>query len=183
MISSFYIKNVSIVSIFFLNISCGSNEELNKKIVTTQDTTISKDSIVSHHILTEVKDTTSPKAVNLETAKNIEILSINKEMGKDSADAGFYEKCKSWSLTIIQLKKIIRKFKSISSEAQNLSYSYMPCRIKGEIKIDNIEFKYWLNAGSTLTLKNNNIELYFACSSKECKNFFLTGEDLKENIK
>ena len=41
------------MSILFLNISCGSNEESNKKIVTIHDTTISKHSIVSHPILTE----------------------------------------------------------------------------------------------------------------------------------
>ena len=127
MISCFYIRTLTIVSILFLNICCGSNQESNKKIIPVHDPIIKDSSLYDDVRLKELKDTTIPKKINidLKKAKNIEILSINKEMGKDSTDGEYYEKCKSWSLTIGQLKTVIREFKSMSSVAQDLSYSYM----------------------------------------------------------
>jgi hypothetical protein len=169
MFSSFYIKTFVLVSLLFLNICCG-NRESNKKIIAVHEM---KDSIQADSILEEI-DTTSPGAINLATAKNIEILSINKELDKNSNDEVDYSKCKSWSLTIDQLKKIIRNFKSIASEDQNYSYSYMPCGIKGKIRIDTTEFEYWLNAGATLTLRNKKTEYHFGCSGKKCRMFFIT---------
>ena len=95
----------------------------------------------------------------------------------------YYTKCKSWSLTIGQLKNIIQEFEPVSSEAQHLSYSYMSCRMEGKIEIDNKEFTYWINAGSTLILESSTgAQLYFACSNKTCEKFFLTGKDSEEEL-
>lgn len=172
MISCFYIRTLTIVGILFLNICCDSTAKPNKKIIDTHDPKINNDSILADTILTEVMDTTAPIPIDLKKAKNIEILSISSEIFKGETTDEYYEKCKSWSLTSDQLKNVIRFFRPISSELQNLSYSYMPCRMTGKIKIDNIDFNYFINAGSTLTLINRDTKLYFGCSSKECKKFF-----------
>lgn len=120
--------------------------------------------------------------IDLKKAKKIEIISLNKRMLKGDTTEDDYQKCKTWSLTINEFKKVIREFKSMSSELQYLSYSYMLCEKKGEIKIDNILFDYWLNAGSTLTMKNNDTTLYFGCPSKKCKKYFITGELTEEEL-
>jgi len=181
MISRLYFRTL-IVGNLFLNICCGTNAEQVKKIIDTNDLKIKKNSILSDTNLAEVMDTTYPKVIDLMTAKNIEILSFAKKILKGDTTDKYYKKCESWSLTSDQLKIVIRKFKPISSEVENLVYSYMACEMTGKIKIDNTEFKYWINAGSTLTLINKDTTLYFGCSSKECKRFFLTGKDLPESF-
>lgn len=116
--------------------------------------------------------------LSLNKAKHFEILSINKEINDSSAKE--YFKCKSWALNSKQIKYIIKKFVAMTSEEQYLSYSFYKCRISGEIKIDSIKYSYWLGAGGTLTLKNNSSVLYFGCSAKDCKKYFISGK-LEEN--
>jgi hypothetical protein len=148
----------------------GNMEKKNNLARTSNDSIISV--IISDKSL---KDTLPPKrkGINLETARKIAVLSISKEFRKDSS-AENYSNCKSWSLTAKQIEYIIRKFKSMTSEEQYLSYSFYQCRISGEIKIDNIMYKYWIGAGGTLTLKNNNTTLHFGCSGKKCKEYFIS---------
>jgi hypothetical protein len=124
-------------------------------------------------------DTVASLKIDLRTAKKIEILSIEKEinnnMDQDSA-------CQGWSLTREQITIVIRKFKKMSSELQYLSYSFFPCEIKGIIRIDGHEFKYYLGAGSTLTLNSGSTSFYFGCSDHGCKKYFLAGEEKKGDI-
>lgn len=67
-------------------------------------------------------------------------------------------------------------FKLISSEEQNLMYQVTPCKLVGEMEVDNRKFKYWLNAGGTLTLRSSEIAYYFGYVGKDHKNYFLSGK-------
>ena len=90
--------------------------------------------------------------------------------------------CQGWSLTREQIKAVIRKFKMMSGEVQYLSYSFFPCEIKGIIRIDGHEFKYYLGAGSTLTLNSGSTSYCFGCSDPGCKKYFLAGEEKKGDV-
>lgn len=161
-----------------VNVSCQSKSNKNNPTQTTNDSIASIITSDKH-----INDTLPPKAkeISLETARNIEVLSIDKEIKKDSS-AENYNKCKAWSLTAKQIEFIIKKFESMTSEEQYLSYSFYQCRISGEIKIDDIKYKYWIGAGGTLTLKNNDATLYFGCSGKKCKEYFISGKLTKKEI-
>jgi hypothetical protein len=153
-------------------VSCGSNSSKVKIVGSTIDST---DTISKNE--KSINDTLPGeiKPINLTTASNIKVLSVNKELKGDSTDED-YNRCKKWILTAKQIGSIIRKFKSMSSEEQYLAYSFYQCRISGEIKIDGIIYKYWMGAGGTLTLKNNNETLDFGCPGKECQKYFISGE-------
>lgn len=174
-----FLSILTLTSIFFLNIFFKSQINPDKKENTVLIPTVNNLILNDDAILKKLIDTTIPKiiSIDLKKVKKIEVLSINKEIGKDSTNVEDYEKCKSWSLTIDQLKFVIRKFVQMSSESRYLTYLYMPCNMKGEIKIDSIEFRYWIGAGSTLTLKNKDTTLYFGCPGNKCKKFFLSGKD------
>src|SRR5687768_3113478 len=92
-----------------------------------------------------------PVEIDLKNAVNIDVLSMRKDINENIDDADF-QGCSSWSLTADEIKTIIRNFESMSSEVQHYAYSYLPCRFTGTIQIDDNKFKYYLNAGSTLTL-------------------------------
>src|SRR5437870_2680920 len=146
-----------------LTISCGANSS------NTNDAETAGDSLITSSKKDKPLKDTLPKEVNevhLGTAKAIEVITAEKEMKGESA-AEDYTRCKKWTLTTKQIESIIRKFKSMSGEEQNLAYSFYQCRISGEIKIDQVRYKYWLGAGGTLTLKNGDTSLYFGFPGKE----------------
>jgi hypothetical protein len=163
----------------FLNVSCGSNNNKANIAQAAIDSTItvSKNDKQITDTLPVVK-----KAINLATVRDIEVMTVEKEIENDntSEDNG---KCKTWSLTAKQIESIIRKFKSMSSEEQYLAYSFYQCRISGEIKIDQVKYRYWIGAGGTLTLKNNDTSLYFGCADKKSEKYFISGELTEKELK
>src|SRR4030095_501501 len=178
MFNFFSITNFLTAGIVLFNISCKSNSNKNYSTHTTNDSNVSI--VISDK---QINDTvpSKMKEISLKMVRNIEVLSINKEIKGDSVEED-YSKCKSWSLTAKQIEIIIKKCESMTSEKQYLSYSFYQCRISGEIKIDDIKYKYWLGAGATLTLKNNDTTLYFGCLGKKCNEYFISGKLTKKEL-
>lgn len=161
-----------------LAVSCKSKSNNNVIIQTT------KDSNVSTTIINEQpNDTglTKSKEMNLNQIRHIKVLSINKENREDSSSED-YRPCKEWLLTTRQIEFVIAKFEQMTSEKQYLLYSFYKCQISGEIKIDSSRYKYWIGAGGTLTLKNGDTTLYYGCSDKKCKEYFVSGRLTKEEL-
>src|SRR5882672_7967838 len=160
---------VLIIVCTFLLYSCANQIFEDKKYMTSSkpskgmDVELRPDPIS----LKNLGDTSIRPGIDFRTAKMIEILSMKKRSYENTSKDEYSEKCKSWSLTIEQFGRIIRKFKSMSSELQYLSYLSMPCEMNGEIKIDKVKFEYWINAGATLVLMNKDTTLYFGFSGKK----------------
>ena len=153
------------------SISCQSKRNESKNGKTKNDSTVSIS--VSEKLINNTLPL-NKKKINLRTAKNIQVLSINKIINNDTTYKSLQD-CKSWSLTAKQIISAIKHFTQMSSEERFLSYSYYPCEITGEIKIDEVQYKYWLEANATLTLINNNSSYYFGFTGKNYKRYFISG--------
>lgn len=128
---------------------------------------------------TQRTDTIIP-SLDLTKDTSFEILSTKYELSADSIDNEFYKKCKGWSLSVDQIKKIIPRLEPIDAHELNYLYSVTPCEMKGKIKIGVQEYDYLINAGSFMKIYNRDTTYIFACRDKRCAKFFLTGEDVPE---
>lgn len=160
----------ALAALILLNTSCVSNNK------STPDQKAVADSNVSINTSDKrASDTLPPmKELNLTTAKTIEVLSLEKRTPADSAGEN-HKPCKAWSLTAKQIETLVRKFKQMTSEEQYLSYSFYDCNIRGDIKIDQVIYKYWIEAGGTLTLKANDTSFYYGCQDETSKKYFISG--------
>lgn len=169
-----------LIASVILNSSCQSKSNKNSPAPVIKDSAVPANTKEQH-----VKDTL-PEPVNklnLATVKNIGVLSLHKEIKSDSTDED-YAKCRAWSLTARQVEFLIRKFKSMTSEEQYLSYSVYNCSISGEIKIDQVQYKYWMGSGGTLVLKSNGISWYFGYpDEKESNKYFISGRLTDKELK
>jgi len=127
-------------------------------------------------------DTGGPKSkqIRLSDSKKIEVLSNHKNVRDTTAEE--YTRCRSWNLNSKQIAFIIKKFDAMTSEGQYLSYSFYDCEIRGEIRIDNKKYMYWLGAGATLTLRHGNTTWYYGCSGDKCKQYFISGKLSKNEL-
>lgn len=122
-------------------------------------------------------DTIPGGSVNFKTARSVRILSLEKKQRAGDDSDQYINKCRSWSLTATDIIKLLKYFRPMSSEEQYLIYLVMPCEMIGEMEIDHVKYQFWINAGSTLTLKKGDTTFYFGCSDPHCKKYFLAGED------
>lgn len=163
-------------------ISCSSNNKAKNNSTASKllgDSLSSKGS-ANKNEKSFINEDDSFSVLNLQTANSIKILSLIKEVKElDTSDSSSL-KCQSWDLSKRDVENIFKIMSPISSEVRNLAYSYLPCRVLGEVQIDGRIYKYWLNAGSTLTLSDSSSSYYYACSQGDCSRFFITGEDSKE---
>ena len=162
------------LSVVSISMSCDSNTQPPRD-KPTEVNEVSQDS--PRAVVVTTTDTVAPLKVqaDLKKIKVIEVLSGKKEVaGSTSQDDTV---CFRWALTPRQITTLIRKFDPMSGEMQNMIYSFYPCQITGELKLDGIKYKYWLGAGSTLTLRNADTTLYYAYTHKDFKKYFISGED------
>lgn len=128
--------------------------------------------------IVSIKDSIKIPVISFRKAKTIEILSLIKETSNwENTTEEETKACNTWSLTKDQIKAMIRQFEQVASEEINYAYEYWPCRLTGKLKVDSITYKYFLNAGSHLTLiKDDPGGITFVYCGKKGKKLFLSGE-------
>src|SRR4051812_35821843 len=154
------LKALSLICLSLITFSCetnpnksiGATDSSSKKILAVSP--VPGDTI-AHGTLADPK-----VRIDLKEVKLIEIVSIKKEVspGYTNESDG---NCTNWRLSATQLKEILRNFVTMSGEEQDLAYDSYPCRMTGEIKLDQTSYEFWVGAGSTLTLKKSGTTYYF----------------------
>jgi hypothetical protein len=176
------IKILLIGSMIFLFGCHSQKSKAKEERIDIPDTSLIEDSSLAFRDKKLPADTFKMTPINLSVAKNIEILSAKKVMAEDNTSGQYYEKCNEWSLTIDEIKKIIIGSKPISSEMVNLTYWNMPCKMEGEINVNNVKFNYKVNAGAWSVLFNKDTAFYFAYFKKNWEKYFLKNEDIKGSL-
>ncbi len=164
-------------SLFFLFTLIGCSENTASRKQETADLTDSAVKIIISKDTTKSIDTIAP-SLDFKKEKNFEILSIKYELSSDSIDNVFYKKCKGWSLSADQIKRIIPLLEPIDVHDFNYLYSVTPCQMAGKIKVGGREFDYLINAGSYMKIYNRDTTYILACRNKKYSKFFLTDEDV-----
>ena len=162
--------------------SCNAEENRQKEVTSLTNSltdTIPKKGNIKEDSVKPISGLLS-NGLDLGTSKNIRVLSVDKEVEKVNPGDSVSIKCGNWTLSKRDIEMILTKFASITSEGRNLMYSYLPCKLKGEVQIDGQVFKYWLNAGATLVLVINNTEYYYAYSQSDYSKYFITGKEVQE---
>lgn len=166
----------SLIIVFFIMLFFGSEKKTDESFFSLDRENIK----IQEDVSFGKTDTFQNNILKIQTAREIKIMSYKRRLNSSNKNDEDYGKCKKWSISIKELETIIRKFEQLSSEEQHLLYLYLPCEATGEIKIDKKIYKYWLNAGATLTLKDHKRIFYYGYAGLNYKKYFLSGKDFSE---
>jgi hypothetical protein len=91
----------------------------------------------------------------------------------DQSSAKDTRDCKGWTITNKALTKIIKDSRTISGTEWDLSFSVLPCIVKGELVQNGNGFDFEVNGGSWFYLKSADTTLIFGNFKKEDEKYFL----------
>jgi hypothetical protein len=80
--------------------------------------------------------------------------------------------CSGWSISEKNLYKIIRHSKPIGGTEWDLSFDYLPCVIKGQLKQKGRLYDFEINAGSWLYLKSKDTTVIWSDYNSADRKYF-----------
>jgi hypothetical protein len=161
-------RNIYFIILIFLISSC---ERRNSKdlITDSNETQQTMDSIILKADQDISDDRMDGFFDNLNT---FEILDIKKNSNYPSSDNDTTQ-CLSWTLSISDIKIIIKDSRQINGPEWHHLFGHFPCDIKGHLKQNNEDFEFHINAGSWLTVNSKDTSIYYGSFDPKYKHLFL----------
>jgi hypothetical protein len=170
-----------------VSLDCSNSEKRNnagkkstaKMIAPTAitDTSPAKDTLPSNYFLDSLKwQRNKQTAEQIDNIKRIEVLSANKDIDSSDSENEYVNFCKKSTIDKKIIGLILRNSKPISGEIWHLLYDDLPCNIRGEMKINDLHFKYRVNAGSHIAVWNTDTTFRYGYTGKKFEKYFLSKE-------
>ena len=136
-------------------ISCDSSKHNNDDDSTTKDTVA------------------KGEATNFEKGDEFAILSFKETHDYPSSETDTTI-CETWTLNVKDIEKIIKESETISGPDWHHLFDHLPCSITGQLKQTNRTYGFQLNAGSWLTVMNNDTTIYFGYFKQDGDKLFMS---------
>ncbi len=116
--------------------------------------------------------------------KDFEIIELKKSNDYPSSDPDTTS-CIQWTLSELEIKKIIKESKPISGPEWHHLFGHYPCRVHGKLIQGSTEFDYSINSGAWFTVSSSDTTSRFGSFEKENNKYFLDSawseEEMEEN--
>ena len=143
----------------------------------TAETLPIKETQASKYFLDSLKwERNKRTATSINKISKIEIISVKKEVDSAELDSKFLNPCKKWILNKKTIESVFRNSTPISGERWHNLYEDLPCYMKGDIKINDLLFKFEVNSGSHLVIWNADTSFRYGCIDKRFEKYFLSKE-------
>ncbi|KAA2238595.1 hypothetical protein F0L74_20440 [Chitinophaga agrisoli] len=107
---------------------------------------------------------------------DIHIIQMEKTAWEDSADS-YFSRCAKWKLDANQVIDILKNSPQMGAHILHYAFSQLHCSMEGTVAIDNKEYKFEVNAGSYVILRNNDTTYYLDADRKPLRKYFLEESD------
>jgi len=143
----------------------------------TQKMTFQNNSIDTILLKSLVKKKTS----KFDLTKDFEVLELKKSNDYPSSEKDTTN-CLKWTLSKLELKKIIKESRPINGQEWHHLFGHYPCIIKGSIIQNFTEFQYSINSGAWFTISSKDSIMRFGSLEKKNNKFFLDSAWIENDI-
>ena len=109
--------------------------------------------------------------------KSFTIINSHKAITKESTAYPDTNACGNWNIPKIDLPKIIKGLKKIGGAEWDLSFEVLPCIIKGQLKQNNQNYYFEINAAAWMYVHCRDTVLIFGNFKKQNEKYFLSKAD------
>ena len=88
--------------------------------------------------------------------------------------------CTHWSLTPLQIKKVIQESEPVDVNTWHYQFDFLPCAMKLSVEQNSHIFQIEVNAGSWFTVTVNDSSMYYGSYKIENKGLFLSEPQIDE---
>ena len=115
--------------------------------------------------------------------EKIAVISFNKKYDSSSTFWEDYSsRCLRWNLSKENIIKIIKNRRKIDKFEFSYFYEVLPCTYQGYVLIGNKKYHFEINSGSFIILERMGKYVYYGCSNKYTRKYFMLPPATKKDM-